>query len=153
MGSCHYLNDDRIPMMPVNIDLSNPGVWASWGVFDYGGDYREFILSEGKPAGFPYIYNSATGFGGVLLIGGQNPFTGETGPLAYDLSCPVERQRDIRVHIIANMDAVCDVCGSHYNVVEANGTPVSGPAKDMGYAMTSYNCYPTVYGGYIISGY
>lgn len=138
--------------MPVNIDMSNQGLWNTYGVFGFG-QYRYFIFtsSQREPAGFPYSYNSATGYGGVLLIGGQG-FSGEIAPLAYDLSCPVERQPYVRVFIdIDTLFAVCPECGSVYDVVEAHGAPVEGPAYSMHYALTPYNCYPTNTGGYIVT--
>lgn len=153
LSGCHQLNDERIPSMAVYIDLSNPGVWNTWGVQGYG-IFRYFILMEGisDPPGFPYSYNSATGYGGVLLIGGQDVFSGDVGPLAYDLSCPVERMRNIRVYVDENtFEAICPDCGSHYNAVEGNGAPISGPAKSMNYALTHYSCYPTNTGGYVIT--
>lgn len=149
---CHQLNDERIPSMAVSIDLSTQGVWNTWGVHGYG-QYNYFIYTSTirQPAGFAYSYNSATGYGGVLLISGQG-YSGDVGPLAYDLSCPVERMPDIRVFIDNNtFEAICPDCGSHYNVVEANGAPVSGPAKSMRYALTPYSCYPTSRGGYIVT--
>lgn len=153
LTSCKELDNERIPAMAVNIDLSNQGIWNSYGVFGYG-DYRYFILTTDirEPAGFPYQYNSATGYGGVLLIGGQNVFDGDVAPLVYDLSCPVERLPYVRVEIDnETLEAVCPDCESHYNVVEANGAPVSGPAKSMDYALTPYQCYPTSTGGYVIT--
>ena len=150
---CRSINDDRIPRMAVNIDLSNQGIWNSYGVNGFG-SFNTFILANGivEPAGFPYIYNSATGYGGVLLIYGQNPYTTEVGPLAYDLSCPVERLPNVRVYVdLLTLDAVCPECDSHYNVIEAGGTPISGPAKEMNYAMSAYQCLGTVTGGYIIT--
>ena len=153
LASCHQLNDERIPSMPVYIDMSNPGVWNAYGTEGYG-NFNYFIYTNAirLPAGFPYTYNSYTGYGGVLLINGQSGFTGDVGPLAYDLSCPVERLPDIRVYIDTNsLEAVCPDCGSHYDVVEAGGAPVSGPAQSMHYALTHYDCYPTNTGGYIIS--
>lgn len=152
ISSCHQLNDERIPGMAVNIDMSNPGIWNTYGVHTFG-QYSYFILTQGihEPTGFPYTYNSATGYGGILLIGGQL-FSGGVGPLAYDLSCPVERLPDVRVYVDPNtFDAVCPECGSHYNVVEANGAPLSGPAEKMHYAMTQYVCYPTNTDGYIVT--
>lgn len=139
--------------MPVSIDMSNQGIWNSYGVDGYG-EFNYFILDSTTriPAGFPYTLYSATGYGGVLLIGGQNPYTGEAGPLAYDLSCPVERLPNVRVYVDGNsMEAICPDCGSHYNVTEAGGAPMSGPAEAMHYALTPYQCYPTVNGGYIIT--
>lgn len=151
LASCHQLNDERIPLMAVNIDLSNQGVWNTYGVIGYGQSNR-FILASGirEPAGFPYSYNSATGYGGVLLVSGQS-FSGEVEPLAYDLSCPVERLPDVRVYMDGNtLEAVCPECGSRYDVTEANGAPTDGPAKEMHYALTPYRCYGTTTGGYII---
>lgn len=152
-SACHQLNDERIPSMAVSIDLSNQGVWNTYGVSGYG-QHRDFIFSnnERQPAGFPYNYNSATGYGGILLISGQNPYTGDIAPLAYDLSCPVERLPYVRVYVDDDtLEAVCPDCDSHYNVTEAGGAPLSGPAASMHYAMTAYQCYPTTTGGYIIS--
>ena len=153
LSSCQQLDDERIPAMAVSIDLSNPGIWNTYGVHAYG-QHQDFIFTSNlrKPAGFPYSYNSATGYGGVLLIKGQNVFTGDNGPLAYDLSCPVERLPDVRVYVDdETMEAVCPKCDSHYNVVGANGAPTSGPAVSMKYALTPYVCYPTIDGGYIIT--
>lgn len=150
ISGCHTIDDERIPCMPVSIDLSNQGVWNAYGVNSFG-QFNEFIIDRKLPAGFPYIYNSATGYGGVLLICGQNAFTGDVGPLAYDLSCPVERLPSVRVYVNQDFNAVCPDCGSIYNVIEAGGSPVYGPAKEMGYALTSYQCLPTIYGGYFIT--
>lgn len=152
-GSCTQLNDERIPSMAVSIDLSNQGMWNAYGVQGYG-QYNIFIFTTSMrvPAGFPYTYGEATGYGGVLLISGQNAFTGDVGPLAYDLSCPVERLPDVRVYVDNNsLLAVCPECGSHYDVTEANGAPTEGPALSMHYALTRYECYPTTLGGYIIT--
>lgn len=150
--SCHQLNDERIPSYAVNIDLSNPGLWNSWGVAGFG-DYNYFIINLRWPIGFTYTYNSATGYGGVLLISGFNPATGDVGPLAYDMSCPVERLPDVRVYIdpeSETWEAECEECHSRYDVTGGLGAPVSGPALSMKYALTPYFCYP-VNGGYVIT--
>ncbi len=155
-GGCHEVNDDRIPSMPVNINLGDPGVWATYGVSGFGLS-RNFIMQTvpTSPAGFPYSADSRTGYGGVLLIGGMDPFSADTNVvLAYDLSCPVERKPEIRVHIEGDTyQAVCAVCGSHYDVTMAGGAPLSGPAAQKGkqYGLRRYRCLPTGFGGYIIS--
>ncbi len=155
-ASCNRIDDDRIPLLPVNIDLSNPGLWNTYGVAGIGIN-RQFILSVSPniriPANFPYKGSSATGFGGVLLIGGMDPFTNDPNvPLAYDLACPYCRNNQIRVHVDSDtMEAVCDNCDSHYNVVMSGGTPISGPALTKRYAMRRYDCLPTSSGGYIIT--
>lgn len=150
--SCRELNNDVIPSQAVNIDLSNAGLWSVYGVDNYG-ESREFILSLRYPPGFNYSYNSATGYGGVLLVMGIDPASGVPAPLAYDLSCPVERQPDIRVSVIDSdaYEAVCDVCGSHYAVTNGIGNAVSGPALELDYGLRVYHCYPTINGGYIIT--
>ncbi len=154
---CETAKDDRIPSMPVSIDLTGQGIWNTWGVHGYG-DSRRFILykSSGQaviePAGFNYAQNAATGYGGVLLIGGMDPYTGEPNvPLAYDLSCPVECSPIIRVNINPeNYTAVCPKCHSVYNVTDAGGAPISGEAVAEKYRLRRYACIPGNLGGYLI---
>ncbi len=155
LASCNQVDDDRIPSLPVYINLSGAGLWNSYGVSGVGIS-RRFINYQGEqsPAGFPYNANTYVGFGGVLLIGGIDPFTSEPNvPLAYDLSCPVERSQTVRVAVeMESLEAVCPVCGSHYNVVTSGGSPVSGPALtgEYKYGLRRYSCDPGQGGGYII---
>lgn len=150
-AACHEVDDDRIPSLPVNINLGDAGMWHTYGVSGYGLS-RRFIKSLGEPSGFPYLERTMTGFGGVLLIGGMDPYTTDTNvPLAYDLSCPVERKADVRVRVDTdNFQAVCPVCGSVYDVTMAGGSPVSGPAFKYKYGLTRYSCIPRGE-GYIIT--
>lgn len=156
LSGCHSVDDDRIPTYAVAINLSDIGSWNTYGVAGFG-DHRRFILTTGlrEPAGFPYSQQSATGYGGVLLISGMDPFTTATDlPLAYDLSCPVEVKPDIRVEIEGDLyEAVCPVCGSHYDVTMGGGAPLSGPAAtgDYRYGLRRYRCIPSGNGGYIIT--
>ncbi|MDE5793779.1 MAG: hypothetical protein K2I08_03570 [Muribaculaceae bacterium] len=154
-ASCNQVDDDRIPSLPVYINLSGAGMWNSYGVSGVGIS-RDFINWQGvlSPTGFPFTANTYVGFGGVLLIGGIDPFTSETNvPLAYDLACPVECSQTVRVVIDQdNLEAVCHVCGSHYNVLTAGGAPVAGPALTgkYKYGLRRYVCDPVQDGGYII---
>ena len=154
LSACNTIDDDRIPAMPVNISLSPEGVWNTYGVSGYG-IYKYFIKEQLQPTGFPYTDRTYTGYGGVLLISGMNPFTAEAGvPLAYDLSCPVERKQDVRVKIQSGdqlPDAVCPVCGSHYNVIEGGGAPTSGEALSEKYGLARYQVLVSTSGGYIIT--
>lgn len=157
LAACDTVVDNRIPAMPVSIDLTAAGTWNSYGVAGFG-DFNYFVFisgSERLPAGFPYKTSSATGFGGVLLIEGMDPFTMETlTPLAYDLACPVERQRTVRVAIDPEtMEAVCPVCDSHYDVTMGGGAPTAGPAitGENKYGLKRYSCRPSAYGGYYIT--
>lgn len=152
--ACNQVDDDRIPSLPVYINLSGAGMWNTYGVAGIGLS-RSFINSGGvtSPPGFPFTANTYLGFGGVLLIGGVDPFTSEPNvPLAYDLACPVERDQSVRVSVDPdNFEAVCRKCGSRYDVVMAGGSPVAGPALtgDVKYGLRRYVCSPE-YGGYII---
>lgn len=153
-GACSDIDDNRIPALPVSINLADAGMWNTYGVAGYGLS-RNFIRQLGQPAGFPYAAASYTGYGGVLLIGGMDPYTGDTNvPLAYDLACPVECNPDVRVYVdTSTYEAVCPVCGSHYDVCMAAGAPTSGPALTgkHRYRLQPYVCVPSGYGGYIIT--
>lgn len=153
--ACNQVDDQRIPSLPVYINLSDPGMWNTYGVSGVGIS-KVFINFQGEqsPSGFPFNANTYVGFGGILLIGGMDPYTSEPNvPLAYDLSCPVERSQTIRVAIDQdNLEAVCPKCGSHYDVIMAGGSPISGPALtgDYKYGLRRYVCDPAQGGGYII---
>ena len=151
--ACNTVDDDRIPSLPVNINLSTQDLWNKYGVAGYG-QYRKFILALREPKDFSWVSNTATGYGGVLLISGQNPYNLETeDPLAYDLACPVECKPEIRVEM--HYDdmlpvAICPECGSHYDVTELGGSGVKGPAASRRLGLRKYKCLRSEYGGYLI---
>lgn len=149
--SCHSVNDDRIPPVPVYINLGTTGMWNTYGVTGFG-LYRCFIRELQEPSNFSYTQTTYTGYGGVLLIGAMDPFTAETQvPMAYDLACPVECKPEIRVFIDEqSLEAICPQCESHYDVCMAGGSPLSGPALSLRYGLRRLNCYPTEMGGYVI---
>lgn len=152
--ACNTVDDDRIPNLPVNISLGDPGLWNSFGVWGFG-QSRRFVTTLKEPAGFHYPINASTGFGGVLLVLGMDPFSNDTQiPLAYDLSCPVECRPDIRVYVdTETFEAICPDCGSRYDVTMAGGSPTDGPALtgSRKYGLRRYQVYPTATGGYIIT--
>lgn len=153
-GGCNTIDDNRIPAMPVNINLSTPDLWVTYGPSGYG-DYRLFIRELREPRNFAFTEKTATGYGGVLVICGVNPFFPEQGivPLAYDLSCPVESKPEIRVEMQADglvPIAVCPECGSSFDVVERGGSPIEGIALSENVGLSRYECRPTQYGGYLI---
>lgn len=154
LSGCHSVDDERIPAMPVSINLSDAGLWNTYGVSGFG-LFRYFIPQLNEPAGYRYTANTATGFGGVLLIGGMDPFTTETNvPLAYDMACPVECDPNVRVAVDAtSFEAICGKCGSHYDVTMQGGAPLSGPATEgkYKYGLTRYQCLRSVGGGYMIT--
>lgn len=156
MPGCDTVDDERIPNLAVSINIDDAALWNTYGVAGFGMS-RRFILSQGTrlPSGFPYNTQSATGFGGVLLINGMDPFTNATDVLlAYDLACPVECKSDVRVEIEGDIyEAVCPVCGSRYDVTMQGGAPTAGPAATgkHKYGLRRYQCLPTQFGGYYIT--
>lgn len=152
-GGCKSVNDEVIPSMPVSINLASHDLWNTYGVAGYG-NYRIFNRELRIPLNFAYNDRTYTGYGGVLLISGVNPFTLEAGvPLAYDLSCPVERKPDIRVQVVEDglvPQAVCPKCGSHYDILERGGSPVEGVAVSENVGLRRYECREGLYGGYLI---
>ena len=151
--SCDSIDDDRIPNMPVNISLADAGLWNTYGVSGFG-NYRVFMTSPRQPANFPFNTTTATGFGGVLLIEWLDPFSGNIPmPLAYDMACPVERNPETKIRIDeSSYMAVCDECGSFYDVTMQRGAPVKGPAAggEFKCALKSYSCIDSGTGGYYI---
>lgn len=134
---CDRLDDQRIPPAPVNISFATVGDWNVLGV---GGalDYKRFIKDEFIPADYHYSAISATGFGGVLLVCDVNG-----NPAAYDLSCPVECKRDVRIFV--NTDELvgeCPKCHSTYDIFTLGGYPLSGQAAKDGFGLRRYNVGP-----------
>lgn len=152
-GCTDSINDDnRIPAVAVNIRLDSQGLWDTYGVGGYG-LYRYFVRDTREPANFSFNETTYTGYGGVLLICGTDPFNGTTaGPMAYDMACPIEREPGARVRIDPdNLEAVCPRCTSRYDVLMNAGAPVSGPAKERRYRLRMLRCLPGQYGGYVIA--
>lgn len=154
LTGCNTIDSDRIPNYAVNINLTPQASWQTYGV-TYFGQYKRFVRELREPSNFPWLERTMTGFGGVLLVCGIDAFTNEANvPLAYDLACPVERKPDVRVNVEGELyEAVCPVCGSHYDVTMGGGGPLSGPAAEgkYKYALRRYQCLPGIDGGYLIT--
>ena len=137
VAGCDRLDNQRIPPAPVNITFATVGDWNVQGI---GGalDYKRFIKEQLLPPDYHYSALSATGFGGILLAGDVN---GE--PVAYDLSCPVECKRDVRIFVDAEaMVAECPKCHSTYDLCSLGGHPLSGQAARDGFGLRRYNVGP-----------
>lgn len=137
----------------VKIDISTYALWNNFGVNGIG-DYRIFDKENGIPESFPYNENSLTGFAGVLLIMGYDSSTGYYQPMAYEATCPIEKSFLNILSIDANsFDAVCSLCGSHYDVLVGGGGPKSGQALSEKVGLIQYKVRVTTQGGYIITNY
>ncbi|MDO9634592.1 MAG: hypothetical protein Q7J05_06030 [Paludibacter sp.] len=77
----------------------------------------------------PNFQGEAVGFGGVLVVcgfGTNNLFD----YFAYDLACPYEAQANIKVTPNDIGQAVCETCGSVYEIIYGIGNPIEGPSKE-----------------------
>ncbi len=125
-SACSSVDDERIPSVPVRIEFATIGEWQAYGVAG-ALDYRRFIKSEKQPEGFAYSADACSF---------------DNNPLAYDLSCPVEINKNTRVYIDTEFNiARCPVCQSTFDVYRT-GAPLSGIAADKGYALTRYRVAP-----------
>lgn len=134
-SSCEKIDSNRIPPVNVNLMFNTIGDWQLYGV-NGGGQTRDYIKSEGKPAGYPYKMTEYTGYGGVMIVCDPN---GDY--IAYDLSCPVEVKPDVRIQIdkdnaLAGM-AKCPKCGSTYDLF-SQGAAISGEAWKLKYGLERY---------------
>jgi len=144
MTSCNHIDNKAVPNFTVRIDLGNYALWNTYGVNGMG-DYRIFNRDKNLPSNFPYNVNTFTGYGGVLLMMGID------GPMAYDLSCPVELSQNITLSIDADkLEAYCPKCQSRFNPLTGAGGPLSGVAINNKVGMRQYRATPSN-GGYFIS--
>ena len=142
--ACEHIDNKAVPSFTVRIDLGNYALWNTYGVSGMG-DYRIFNRNKNLPANFPYSVNTFTGYGGVLLMMGMD------GPMAYDLSCPVEAGMDITLSIDPeNFEAVCAKCNSRYDPLMGAGGPIRGVAINNKVGMRQYRVLPSA-GGYVIT--
>lgn len=131
--ACQTVDDDRIPYAPVRIAFTTQSMWETYGISG-ALDYKKFILDDNIPSNFPYTSLSYTGFGGVLLCGDIHG-----NAVAYDLACPVERTKSVRIVVDETAaNAYCPKCQSVYDIFSNNGVPLSGDAANKGYGLKRY---------------
>jgi nitrite reductase/ring-hydroxylating ferredoxin subunit len=73
----------------------------------------------------PITVMDRIGFGGILVYSG---FDGEY--YAFDMSCPYEVKQTVRVYPNGLGQAVCEGCGSVFDIGYGIGNPSSGKAKE-----------------------
>lgn len=81
------------------------------------GGYKTYTTTE--------KLGDAIGYGGILIIYG---FDEEYH--AYDMTCPYELSRTVRVTPNSAGQAVCSTCGSIFNIAYGMGNCISGPSKE-----------------------
>lgn len=146
LASCDRVDDTRIPRSPVNIVFRGQQVWDVYGV-NAAMETQRFIKDDNVPVGFFYVVSDYTGYGGVLLV---CDYFGR--PVAYDLACPVECRRDVRVFVDNDSNvAECPVCHSTYSIYENYGQPRSGVAMERNWGLRIYTVGTTAGGDRIIT--
>lgn len=66
------------------------------------------------------------GYGGILVYTGF-----DEQYYAFDMACPYEVKTDVRVYPNGLGQAVCEECGTVYDISYGIGNPTSGPSKDI----------------------
>ncbi len=114
--SCNDNYISSIPDFPVNL------------VLNLTTTYPTFKNSYNKSMIFtkPITAVDRVGFGGILVYTG---FDGEY--YAFDMSCPYEHQTNVRVYPNGLGQAVCEGCGSVFDIGYGIGNPSSGKAKEV----------------------
>lgn len=132
--ACDKVDDERIPPYPVYIQFATQADWTVYGVSG-ACSYKYFIKENRTPSNFPWTALTETGFGGILLV---TDIHGD--PHAFDLACPVEAQRDVRVVVDTELQkARCPKCHSVYDIFTNYGLPVEGEALSKNYALRHYH--------------
>jgi len=135
VAACHHIKNDRLPPVPVNLVFYTVSDWDLYGT-PGALSSKEFVKTPELriPEDYPYTALNQTGFGGILLVGDIYG-----APVAYDMACPVEMKSDVRIHVDHETNkAVCDRCGSVFDVFTNYGYPLSGPAAESGWGLTRY---------------
>ncbi|MDR3653870.1 MAG: hypothetical protein P4L34_12985 [Paludibacter sp.] len=114
--SCYDNVQSSIPDFPVYLELNLISTYPTFL------NSTLHCLTFETLSGLPIT--DRIGYGGILVCTG---FEGEY--TAYDMACPYEAKRNIRVHPNGIGQAVCDSCGSVFDIGYGFGSPISGKAK------------------------
>ena len=112
--SCEKQYYTSIPDYPVNLELKLESL-----------DYELNANLAYKRFTQPRFAADKLGFGGILVINGMGENT--INLYAFDLACPVESQREIRVvPDKSGVTATCPKCGAVFTIATGTGAPQSG---------------------------
>ena len=143
--ACHSVDDDRLPPAPVRLTFYTVAEWNLYGN-PAALEYKMFIKEQRIPSNYNYTAISETGYGGILLVGDAFGM-----PLAYDLACPVEMRKDVRLKVDTEKnEAYCPNCGSRYDIYANYGSPLSGTAAEQGYGLQKYYVGAGAAGEYMV---
>ena len=115
LGSCNDNVISSIPDFPVYLNLNLTSTYPT-----FRNSYNKSLTFETV-----ILATDRVGYGGILV------YTGFDGNYyAFDMACPYEVKQSIRVHPNGLGQAVCEGCGSVFDIGYGNGYPASGKAKE-----------------------
>lgn len=112
--SCNDNVQSSIPDFPVYLNLNLTTVYPNFRSPNQALTFEKRTFETDR-----------VGYGGILVYIG---FDGEY--YAFDMSCPVEVKQTVRVHPNGLGQAVCESCGSMFDLGYGIGNPSSGEAKE-----------------------
>lgn len=121
--SCTKTIESPIPYARVNLKID-----LRYEDKDLVGPYFHKEFTVARNAG------ESVGYGGILVVcGAENTY------FAYDLCCPNEAPKKIRIEANDIGQAICPECGTLYDTGFGNGNPLKGVSK---YPLRRYNIIP-----------
>jgi nitrite reductase/ring-hydroxylating ferredoxin subunit len=108
--------------MPVNLEFS---IVAAAPQLSALGGFAEFIV--------PQNVSQYLGYGGIVVV-----HTYENKYCAFDMSCPVEAEANVRVYTDFTGVATCEKCGAEYLLIDGNAFPQKGNSK---FTLKKYSVY------------
>lgn len=118
LAGCDDSVRSSIPDSPVYLELNM--ATAPYTSMKYSSN--NFVYFETRN-NLPVTYS--VGYAGIIVGTGF-----EGAYYAFDMSCPFEVKRDVRVYPNELGQAVCEECGSIYDIGYGNGFPMSGKATE-----------------------
>ena len=112
--SCNDNVISSIPDYPVYLDLSLTTTYPT-----FRNSFNQYLVFKKA-----VLVTDRIGYGGILVYSG---FDGNY--YAFDLSCPYEAKQNILVVPNGIGQAICQGCGSVFDISYGIGNPISGKAK------------------------
>lgn len=106
-------NQTNIPDMPVSLSIN---IMQDAPTLNVQGGYIE--INE------PLKYGQFVGYGGIVIFHGFDDYF-----YAFDMSCPHECKRDVRIECSMAGMGVCPKCGSTFDIGFGTGFANKGPSK------------------------
>jgi nitrite reductase/ring-hydroxylating ferredoxin subunit len=115
MSGCDDNYISSIPVYPVSLELNLTSTYPT-----FRNSANEYLIFEK-----PVKATDRVGFGGILVYSGF-----DNNYYAFDLACPHEALAKTKVKPNDIGQAVCETCGTVYDISFGIGNPASGPSKE-----------------------